>query len=76
MLGGMLFREAGKSRMKDDDTYYAGRVEQELELAAVAVDAAVKAIHLDMAARYATLRELTSAPHKVLDPGSTPLVEE
>lgn len=50
--------------MKDDHLYYAKRTEQELGLAAAAVNAAVKAAHLDMAARYATLRELSCAPHR------------
>ncbi len=50
--------------MPDDVRYYAKRAEDELRLAAGATDTAVKAVHLDMAARYATLRERSSAPHR------------
>jgi hypothetical protein len=47
--------------MVDDDLYYTRRAERELSLAAAAADTVVKAAHLDMAARCATLRELSSA---------------
>jgi hypothetical protein len=50
--------------MPDDGRYYARRAEDELRLAAGARDRAVKAVHLDMASRYATLRERASAPHR------------
>lgn len=46
---------------ESDERYYARRVLQELDLAAASDDPTVKAIHLNMAARYATLRE-RSAP--------------
>jgi hypothetical protein len=40
-----------------DDQYYMIRAEQELDMAALATDPIVKALHLNMAAEYATLRE-------------------
>lgn len=43
---------------EDEETYFARRVEQELELVSASADPAVKAIHLDLAARYATQHEL------------------
>lgn len=50
--------------MPDDGRYYARRVEDELTLAAGATGRAVKAVHLDTVARYATLCERSSpAPH-------------
>lgn len=51
-----------------DDQYYARRAQQELDLAAAAADRSVKAIHLNMAARYATMGELTSAAHHKVEP--------
>jgi hypothetical protein len=42
---------------EDDETYYARRAQQELDLAAAATDPAIKAIHLDLAGRYAAHRE-------------------
>jgi hypothetical protein len=43
-----------------DEAYLARRAQQELALAAAATDPAIKAIHLDLAARYATQRELVA----------------
>jgi len=40
-----------------DDEYYMLRAQQELDMAALASDLTVKALHLNMAAEYATLRE-------------------
>jgi hypothetical protein len=40
-----------------DDQYSMIRAEQELDMAALATDPIVKALHLNMAAEYATLRE-------------------
>lgn len=42
---------------ESDEDYFARRAQQELDLAAEATDPAIKAIHLDLAARYATQRE-------------------
>ncbi len=47
--------------MQSDEQYYARRVQQELDLAAATADKSVKAIHLNMAARYATMGEKASA---------------
>lgn len=44
-----------------DDQYYALRAQQELDMAALAKDPVVKALHLNMAAEYATLREQADA---------------
>lgn len=46
---------------KSDHQYYALRAQQELDMAAVATDPTVKALHLNMAAEYATLRERADA---------------
>jgi len=40
-----------------DDQYYLMRTQQELDMAALATDPIAKALHLNMAAEYATLRE-------------------
>lgn len=42
---------------EDDEAFYARRAQQALELAAASEDPAVKAIHLNLAACYATQRE-------------------
>lgn len=44
-----------------DEQYYLMRVQQELDMAALATDPIVKALHLNMAAEYATLRERADA---------------
>lgn len=44
--------------LENDQTYYQRRAEQQLSIASAAVDPSIKAIHLDLASRYATLREL------------------
>lgn len=44
-----------------DDQYYLMRTQQELDMAALATDPIVKALHLNMAAEYATLRERANA---------------
>lgn len=46
---------------KADHQYYALRTQQELDMAALATDPTVKALHLNMAAEYATLRERADA---------------
>ncbi|PZR79223.1 MAG: hypothetical protein DI537_41290, partial [Stutzerimonas stutzeri] len=43
-----------------DEAYFARRAQQELDLAGRAADAATKTIHLDLAATYATRRELAA----------------
>lgn len=45
---------------ENDQTYYQRRAEQQLSIASAAVDPSIKAIHLDLASRYATLRELAA----------------
>ena len=45
---------------ENDQTYYQRRAEQELAIASAADDPSIKAIHLDLASRYATLRELAA----------------
>lgn len=45
---------------ENDQTYYQRRAEQQLVIASAAVDPSIKAIHLDLASRYATLRELAA----------------
>ena len=42
---------------ESDDAYHARRAQQELDLAASAIDPEVKGLHLNMAARYAAMRE-------------------
>ncbi|MES3110131.1 hypothetical protein [Sphingomonas aurantiaca] len=44
-----------------DDQYYLMRAQQELDMAALATDPIVKTLHLNMAAKYATLRERVNA---------------
>lgn len=51
----------GSLAVMTDDHYYAMRAQQELDLAALATDPIVKALHLNMAAEYATLREQSDA---------------
>ena len=46
--------------VEESEEYYERRAQQELDLAAAATDRAVKIIHLDLAGRYATLRELAA----------------
>ena len=48
-----------------DHVHYALRIQQELDMAALATDPAVKALHLNMASEYATLRERAAA--EILD---------
>ncbi len=43
-----------------DEAYYARRAAEELDSASKAFDVSAKKIHLDLAARYATLRELAA----------------
>jgi hypothetical protein len=73
----LMFR-AGRRRVgwrgwqmtiESDARYYERRGEQELDLAAAAVDPAVKATHLNMAAQYATLRERSVLPHAAASDG-------
>lgn len=42
---------------ENDPTYYAKRERQARDLAAAARDPQIRAVHLDMAERYAKLRE-------------------
>lgn len=44
-----------------DDQYFLMRAQQELDMAALATDPIAKALHLNMAAEYATLRERAGA---------------
>ncbi|MBB4619643.1 hypothetical protein [Sphingomonas abaci] len=42
---------------ESDEDFFARRAQQEVDLAAATNDPAIKAIHLNLAARYATQRE-------------------
>lgn len=42
-----------------NDQYYARRAQQERDMAALATDRAIKALHLKMAAEYTNLKERT-----------------
>lgn len=54
-----------------DDRYYVRRAQQELDLAAAAADRSVKALHLNVAVRYASMREPNSdARHEVESPNT------
>ncbi len=44
-----------------DDQYYSMRAQQELDMAALATDPIARDLHLNMAAKYATLRERADA---------------
>lgn len=46
--------------LENDQTYYQRRAEQQLSIARAVADPSIKAIHLDLASRYATLRELAA----------------
>lgn len=46
--------------LENDQTYYQRRAEQQLSIASAVADPSIKAIHLDLASRYATLRELAA----------------
>ncbi len=59
----MPVEKGGQMTIEGNEQYYARRVGQELEMAAAATDPAVKATHLNLAARYATLRERSVLPH-------------
>ena len=48
---------------RNDPEYYAARERHARELAASAKEPQIKAIHLDMAERYAKLREDAAARH-------------
>ena len=53
----------GEANPEQAERYYGERVDQHLTLAGRADDPAVKGLHLDIASRYATLRQLaTTAP--------------
>lgn len=58
--------------MEGSERYYAGRVNQELELASRASEPLVKAAHLNAAARYATLRERSEDASVASNRGSAP----
>jgi hypothetical protein len=47
---------------KEADDYHAKREQQERELAAASIDPSVKAIHLELAERYADLRHRNCPP--------------
>jgi hypothetical protein len=53
-----------------DEAYFARRAQQELDLAGKAVNAAIKTIHLNLAATYATRRELAARAYTDRDSGS------
>ena len=42
----------------NEPSYYSRRAQHQLDLAGTTTDASIRAIHLDLAARYATKREL------------------
>lgn len=46
--------------LENDQTYYQRRAEQQLSIASAVADPSIKAIHLDLASRYATLHELAA----------------
>jgi hypothetical protein len=50
--------------MEHDELNLTRLAERELDLASAAIDRTAKGVHLDMASRYATLRELASAPRR------------
>ena len=52
--------------VEGDEHDYAHRAALELERAAASVTFAEKVMHLNMAARYATLRERSVAPHGLI----------
>lgn len=56
--------------MSDNEQYYSLRAQQELDMAALAKDPIVKALHLNMAARYAALRELANVEVSNAENGS------
>lgn len=59
----MSTEKGGQMTIEDDEQYFARRAGQELALAAAAIDPKAKVIHLNLAARYATLRERSVLPH-------------
>ena len=56
--------------MSVDAEYFALRAQQELDMAALANDSIVKTLHLNMAARYAALRERADAEIPNAEDGS------
>jgi hypothetical protein len=58
--------------VEGDDEFYTRRAQQELDLAASSDDPAIKAVHLDMAGRYATLRQRAAPPRPKLMPRFNP----
>ncbi|MET4595037.1 MULTISPECIES: hypothetical protein [unclassified Sphingomonas] len=56
--------------MSDNEQYYSLRAQQELDMAALAKDPIVKTLHLNMAARYAALRELANVEVSNAENGS------
>jgi hypothetical protein len=49
--------------LEENVRFYSRRALQELGLAASSVSLPIKTLHLNMAARYATMRELSMWPH-------------
>jgi hypothetical protein len=49
--------------LEEDVRFYSRRALQELDLAASSVSLPIKALHLNMAARYVTMRERSMSPH-------------
>jgi len=50
--------------MEDDELRLARLAERELDLVSAAIGRTARGVHLDMASRYGTLRELASAPRR------------
>jgi hypothetical protein len=50
-------RSDGHVKARTDKEHYLMRVQQELDMAALATDPVIRVLHLNMAAQYATLRE-------------------
>lgn len=61
--------------MENDQIYYQRRAKQQLAIANAATDPAIKAIHLDLAARYVTLSELEAQNHPNNVPNSMATME-
>ncbi|GAA0675546.1 hypothetical protein FHT00_003049 [Sphingomonas insulae] len=61
--------------LENDWAYYQRRAQQQLFIASRATDPAIKAIHLDLAARYATLSELAAREASGKGPNTTSSIE-
>lgn len=61
--------------LESDWAYYQRRAHQQLSIASRATDPAIKAIHLNLAARYATLSELAAREASDKGPNTTSTIE-